>query len=108
MFILKKRHQPGVYVPLRALFLVSFIVHCLMLMHELNSLFLKYSALTSASLTTDVILGHSCYIQLVTKLREVLYNQSVTGTFLLHPTGDKVKRGPIQPISHRDILVTSN
>ena len=27
MFILKKGHQPGVYVPLRALFLV-FFVHC--------------------------------------------------------------------------------
>ena len=25
MFILKKEHQPGVYVPLRALFLVNFI-----------------------------------------------------------------------------------
>ena len=25
MFILKKGHQPGVYVPLRALFLVCFI-----------------------------------------------------------------------------------
>ena len=25
MFILKKRHQPGVYVPLRALFLVSSV-----------------------------------------------------------------------------------
>ena len=25
MFILKKGHQPGVYVPLRALFLVSFL-----------------------------------------------------------------------------------
>ena len=25
MFILKKGHQPGVYVPLRALFLVIFI-----------------------------------------------------------------------------------
>ena len=25
MFILKKGHQPGVYVPLRALFLVSYI-----------------------------------------------------------------------------------
>ena len=24
MFILKKEHQPGVYVPLRALFLISF------------------------------------------------------------------------------------
>ena len=24
MFILKKEHQPGVYVPLRALFLVSY------------------------------------------------------------------------------------
>ena len=30
MFILKKEHQPGVYVPLRALFLVSYF-------------FLKYS-----------------------------------------------------------------
>ena len=26
MFILKKGHQPGVYVPLRALFLVSFLL----------------------------------------------------------------------------------
>ena len=25
MFILKKGHQPGVYVPLRALFLVDFV-----------------------------------------------------------------------------------
>ena len=25
MFILKKGHQPGVYVPLRALFLVSYV-----------------------------------------------------------------------------------
>ena len=25
MFILKKGHQPGVYVPLRALFLVNFL-----------------------------------------------------------------------------------
>ena len=28
MFILKKRHQPGVYVPLRALFLVLFCSVC--------------------------------------------------------------------------------
>ena len=27
MFILKKGHQPGVYVPLRALFLVSVNIH---------------------------------------------------------------------------------
>ena len=27
MFILKKGHQPGVYVPLRALFLVNIKVH---------------------------------------------------------------------------------
>ena len=27
MFILKKGHQPGVYVPLRALFLVIFIFY---------------------------------------------------------------------------------
>ena len=26
MFILKKRHQPGVYVPLRALFLVLYLM----------------------------------------------------------------------------------
>ena len=26
MFILKKGHQPGVYVPLKALFLVNFII----------------------------------------------------------------------------------
>ena len=26
MFILKKGHQPGVYVPLRALFLVAFLL----------------------------------------------------------------------------------
>ena len=26
MFILKKGHQPGVYVPLRALFLVCFVL----------------------------------------------------------------------------------
>ena len=26
MFILKKGHQPGVYVPLRALFLVPFVI----------------------------------------------------------------------------------
>ena len=33
MFILKKGHQPGVYVPLRALFLVGYVVSiymCLM------------------------------------------------------------------------------
>ena len=31
MFILKKGHQPGVYVPLRALFLVANIFyHCLL------------------------------------------------------------------------------
>ena len=29
MFILKKGHQPGVYVPLRALFLVSYNMLCL-------------------------------------------------------------------------------
>ena len=29
MFILKKGHQPGVYVPLRALFLVSSAVSCM-------------------------------------------------------------------------------
>ena len=28
MFILKKGHQPGVYVPLRALFLVLLILAC--------------------------------------------------------------------------------
>ena len=28
MFILKKGHQPGVYVPLRALFLVLIIFYC--------------------------------------------------------------------------------
>ena len=27
MFILKKGHQPGVYVPLRALFLVSMVIN---------------------------------------------------------------------------------
>ena len=27
MFILKKGHQPGVYVPLRALFLVCYVRH---------------------------------------------------------------------------------
>ena len=30
MLILKTGHQPGVYVPLRALFLVSFLFHFLM------------------------------------------------------------------------------
>ena len=28
MFILKKGHQPGVYVPLRALFLVEYMKVC--------------------------------------------------------------------------------
>ena len=34
MFILKKEHQPGVYVPLRALFLVYYESMCFSLLHS--------------------------------------------------------------------------
>ena len=40
MFILKKGHQPGVYVPLRALFLVCFILFPFQRYYGVESLFL--------------------------------------------------------------------
>ena len=38
MFILKKGHQPGVYVPLRALFLVCFVVAICDPMHDVEAI----------------------------------------------------------------------
>ena len=35
MFILNTGHQPGVYVPLRALFLVSFVIKVSLNIHKL-------------------------------------------------------------------------
>ena len=46
MFILKKGHQPGVYVPLRALFLVHFM-------------FVRYY-LVQFGLLSGHLLGNSC------------------------------------------------
>ena len=40
MFILKKGHQPGVYVPLRALFLVFFVL-CLFVILVVSFLYEK-------------------------------------------------------------------
>ena len=39
MLILKKGHQPGVYVPLRALFLVSSMFNCFSLFFLFNTKF---------------------------------------------------------------------
>ena len=38
MFILKKGHQPGVYVPLGALFLVCFVVAICVLVHDVEAI----------------------------------------------------------------------
>ena len=49
MFILKKGHQPGVYVPLRALFLVFFFFLLLFFSYVRDQSYLKnryYSGLT--------------------------------------------------------------
>ena len=46
MFILKKGHQPGVYVPLRALFLVTFLLKQI----DTNILKLNLNSLCSLTL----------------------------------------------------------
>ena len=51
MFILKKGHQPGVYVPLRALFLVFIAILSLLLVKVWH--LLVNAALKECSLGTD-------------------------------------------------------
>ena len=68
MFILKKGHQPGVYVPLRALFLVNFIpgFH-LMFIFNISikiSMILAYfwGKAKSACLVVDVAYCKPCWV----------------------------------------------
>ena len=51
MFILKKGHQPGVYVPLRALFLVKFSLGHTSILS--NSFMLKYSCIPLDSIVLN-------------------------------------------------------
>ena len=55
MFILKTGHQPGVYVPLRALFLVIYELKCLYIIFDVKMLILKKMVLPYSNITNRCI-----------------------------------------------------